>query len=286
MDTKDYQLAVLNTESTATSINFGTLSTHAVLGLIAKTATIVDAAKKATFYKGYQIDQEAFKQACVELMSCAGYLIEAIDSGDLTNPRDILGVDLPPEIANLDLGELNVRLLHVTYGINSESGELAEALTAGWEVGQEPDRVNFSEELGDVMWYLGVGSDAIKVPFPVLFQQNITKLNDKKNGRYRKGAFNVEEAITRNLADERQNLGASLSLDGKPFRLGPNAGEMSISQAEVIAGTVTKANITSESTTRADDLAHGVSGTLKSLANSAIDAVDNGLDKAKTFLNK
>jgi len=280
MKTEDYEKAVLGTESKPGSIQFGTLSTHAVLGLIAKTANIVDVAKKAMFY-GKPFDLLDFQRQCEELIHCGTCLREWAESGDLTNPNDILAYapgGLPPEIAGLKLSQINPRLLHVVLGVSSESGEMAEALTAAWEANEPVDRVNFAEETGDVFWYLGVAADALAVPFSVLFQQNITKLTDKKDGRYRAGTFDLDAAINRDLGAERGLLAGSIS---------HNAGEVTISQAEAMSGTITAANIALESTARVEQPVYtGTVGALKSIANSALDAVDSGVDKAKTFLNK
>lgn len=57
------------------------------------------------------------------------------------------------------------RLLHAAMGICTEVGELAQAVTS---VGyQRPlNKVNAMEELGDVLWYVAVGFDALGLPMP------------------------------------------------------------------------------------------------------------------------
>ena len=51
-----------------------------------------------------------------------------------------------------------VRLLHSSMGIATEACELLEALVRVIE-GKELDKVNLAEELGDVMWYIGLMVD-------------------------------------------------------------------------------------------------------------------------------
>lgn len=297
METKDYEKAVLNTESTATSINFGTLSTHAVLGLIAKTACIVDQVKKATFYAGREVDLAKFQQDCEELINCTTALSEWAGTGTLSEPRDVHSYGeghLPPELAALNLKDLNIRLLHATYGVHTEAGEMAEALAAAWEAGEQPDRVNMSEEVGDVMWYLAVAADELKVPFSVLFQQNITKLNDKKNGRYRKGGFNVDEAINRDLKSERANL--AMSIGEEPIR---HAGNVGAEQAERIAQNIEAENgawgldqgtghvYLNEAAIKDNTVQRASLGDkVKDLGVQALDKVGDGVDAAKNFLKK
>lgn len=52
----------------------------------------------------------------------------------------------------------NIRLIHACAGISSE---LAELIQLSEEVEEKIDRVNLMEELGDILWYIGVASDAL-----------------------------------------------------------------------------------------------------------------------------
>lgn len=221
MDSKQYNVAVLGTESKPQTINFGTIGTHAMLGLIYQTGEMVDVAKKAMFY-GKQFDRFKFAEDAHQLADLANTLRQQALDGDLINPRDIDAfTDLPENIAGLDLNDsLNKRLLHVVFGTSSESSEIANELRLAWEEKRPVDRVNMSEEIGDHLWYLAVGADELQVPLSVIFQQNITKLNDKKVGRYKQGAFSIDGAINRDLEAERANLAGSLGGPVNETRLG------------------------------------------------------------------
>lgn len=212
MDSKTYNAAVLTTESKPEAIRFGTIGTHAVLGLIYATGEMVDVAKKAMFY-GKAFDRFKFAEDAAQLADLANTLRQQALDGDLENPQDIKAfADLPPHIAGLDLNNsLNRRLLHVVMGTSSESAEIANELRLAWEEKRPVDRVNLSEEIGDHLWYLAVGADELGVPLSVIFQQNITKLTDKKDGRYRAGTFDIDGAINRNLTAERASLENSLA---------------------------------------------------------------------------
>lgn len=212
METKQYSAAVLTTESKPETIRFGTIGTHAVLGLIYQTGEMVDVAKKAMFY-GKPFDRFKFAEDAATLSDLAMTLRQSALDGDLDNPADIKAFDsLPPHLAGLDLNNsLNRRLLHVVMGTSSESSEIANELRLAWEEKRPVDRVNMSEELGDHFWYLAVGADELNIPLSVIFQQNITKLTDKKAGRYREGAFDMNAAINRDLETERATLESSMS---------------------------------------------------------------------------
>lgn len=205
MDSKEYQRRVLETESKPEEIKFGTLATYATLKLISDTAEIVDMAKKAMFY-GRGINYDAFIERCGSLVGNASQLASQAETGSLTEPDDLRRYGpghFAAEIEGLDLSFLNKRLLHAVIGCNSETGEQADALLAAWVAQAPVDRVNFAEEVGDGLWYQAVAADELGIPFNVLFEQNITKLQDKKNGRYKQGSFDVDGANNRNLADER-----------------------------------------------------------------------------------
>lgn len=205
MDSKEYQRRVLETESKPEEIKFGTLSTYAVLKLISSVAEVVDVAKKAMFY-GREVKLDNFQLLCDQVVSHVTTLHDQAENGTLCEPDDIKRYDgghFIEEIENLDLGFLNKRLLHATIGCNSETGELADALLTSW-IGRTPvDRVNFAEEVGDGLWYQAIASDELGMPFTTLFDQNITKLQDKSNGRYCRGSFDPEAANFRNLEQER-----------------------------------------------------------------------------------
>jgi NTP pyrophosphatase (non-canonical NTP hydrolase) len=93
-----------------------------------------------------------------------------------------------------------VRLLHSSMGIATEACELLEALVKVLE-GKELDKVNLAEELGDVMWYIGLMVDTTQSDLEKIMENNNTKLKL----RY-PNMFEEFYAIHRNLEAERKVL--------------------------------------------------------------------------------
>lgn len=211
MNPTEYVAGVLKTESKPSAIHLGPVAVHALLGLMIQTANLADIAKKAIFYGDKKpIDPERLRKLGLEI-SDLGHFFANTSVAELTDPLDrhqYVEEDLPFAMTNTD--GINKRLLHVGIGVFTEAGEILEALVKSWETGEPVDRVNLGEELGDAFWYLGVGSDELKIPFEVLFEQNNVKLLDKENGRYKQGSFDVDGAINRSVSNERVLLEGSL----------------------------------------------------------------------------
>lgn len=98
------------------------------------------------------------------------------------------------------INEQFIRLLHGSLGISTESNELFEALEKGLETGNI-DTVNLSEELGDIMFYVGVLCNALNVNLEDIMEKN----NAKLKLRY-KDKFSSFYAINRDLDAERKLL--------------------------------------------------------------------------------
>lgn len=69
--------------------------------------------------------------------------------------------DFSPVIDRLSVLR-NVRLVHASAGISSEIAELFELSNKSWN-GRDAviDRTNLLEELGDILWYVGIATDAL-----------------------------------------------------------------------------------------------------------------------------
>ena len=112
-----------------------------------------------------------------------------------------VGMCVRPEVA-ARLNDLKIqRLIHVGSGLQTEASEFNEALL-NYIVKSTPiDNVNLMEELGDVLWYLGIGCRILSTTVLTLLRQNIAKLFV----RYR-SKFTAAEADARNLSTERATL--------------------------------------------------------------------------------
>lgn len=83
-------------------------------------------------------------------------------------------------------------LLHWVLGINGESGEIAEKVKKiirdkNGEVSDE-DKQELAKEIGDVLWYLAVFADQLGFSFNDVAQQNLDKLQSRKQRGVLKGS--------------------------------------------------------------------------------------------------
>jgi NTP pyrophosphatase (non-canonical NTP hydrolase) len=97
-----------------------------------------------------------------------------------------------------------VDIVHGLLGIITESGEILDAVLTAINNEDEIDTVNISEELGDIFWYAALITNTLGTSFDKVQFANIRKLQK----RYPQG-FTEQDAINRNLSEERQNLEAS-----------------------------------------------------------------------------
>lgn len=95
----------------------------------------------------------------------------------------------------------NIRILHAAVGLNTEQGELQDALKKHLFYGKPLDKVNLAEEMGDVFWYLAILADALGVDFETVMNKNIAKLKARYGSK-----FSEEKALNRDLETERKIL--------------------------------------------------------------------------------
>jgi len=93
-----------------------------------------------------------------------------------------------------------VRHIHGVTGVVTEAGELVESILAVLSTGKI-DGVNFSEELGDLEWYIAECANAIDKPMLQILVDNVAKLKKRYIAE-----FNEEEAVDRDLDAEREAL--------------------------------------------------------------------------------
>jgi hypothetical protein len=216
MDSTTYARAVLETESKPKSINFGPMTLALALQLAIETSKVLDQVKRAIYY-GKDIDQKIAMGALETIAKLSNDIAFPVGSGRYRDPRD---ADFYPNVAqesrqNISLDALNVRLLHAALGLQTESGEFIEALMPTL-FGGPLDKVNLLEELGDGPgWYAEVALDELGFTREQCNFTNIKKLQDKRNGRYKKGAFDPNAAVQRDTAAERGLLEDGASSERK-----------------------------------------------------------------------
>jgi len=98
-------------------------------------------------------------------------------------------------------GKLTPRIEHAIFGIATESGELVNIIKHCKIYRKDLDVTNLVEEMGDLMWYLALLSDDIRVSFEEVWEKNIKKLE----ARYPQG-YSHDSALGRNLKKERKIL--------------------------------------------------------------------------------
>lgn len=98
-----------------------------------------------------------------------------------------------------------IRIMHAAIGIGTESGEFLDAVKKAMFYGRELDKKNLKEELGDLLWYIGIAADELGTTFEALMDENIAKLKarypdkftqEAEQGRdYAKEAEAVKQAL-------------------------------------------------------------------------------------------
>lgn len=132
---------------------------------------------------------------------------KASKKGDMMKPTEYVANALKTE--SLDIKAITgrvsdpetVRLLHAAIGLETEVGEIQDALKKHIFYGKPLDKVNLGEELGDLFWYMAVMSDVLGVSFEAVMEKNIAKLKARYGDK-----FSSEKALNRDLDTERKIL--------------------------------------------------------------------------------
>ena len=78
----------------------------------------------------------------------------------------------------------NFDLLHAALGVTGEAGEFADAIKKSAIYNKPLDKGNALEELGDLLWYVALGCDALGVNMAEVAQQNVDKLRLRYPEKY------------------------------------------------------------------------------------------------------
>ena len=79
---------------------------------------------------------------------------------------------LRTESPSFDL--IDTRILHGVIGCCTEAGELLEAIKPSMFYSGFLDKVNLKEEVGDILWYIGVTLNACQLTFEDIMDKNTT----------------------------------------------------------------------------------------------------------------
>ena len=91
-----------------------------------------------------------------------------------------------------------IRILHGAMGLNTEAGELMDALKKHIFYNKPLDKSNLFEELGDLFWYMALICDELGFDFETIMEKNIAKLKVRYGHK-----FSSEKAEHRDIAKER-----------------------------------------------------------------------------------
>ena len=97
------------------------------------------------------------------------------------------------------------RLLRAATGLSTEANEFLDQLSKHIFYNKKLDKTNLLEELGDMLWYVCVGLDAIGENLETCMESNTKKLFT----RYKEKKFTEKEANIRNIDLEIKNIKSS-----------------------------------------------------------------------------
>lgn len=168
------------------------------------TEQYMDAADKINsgLYFGDRVGVEELKRALDDFIIAAQALDKYKKVLFRGRTREVVGLDrlLRERLVRDYIKPQDADMLHGAIGIFTEAGEIAEALYKEFE-GEPADKVNFLEEVGDLLWYINrilrwAGSNFLRE-----MRRNISKLT----GRHGE-TFNAERDVNRDLSNEREIL--------------------------------------------------------------------------------
>ena len=101
-----------------------------------------------------------------------------------------------------------VRMLHAAIGLSSDAGEVSAAIERWIFYGQELDRLNLIEELGDCLWYIAQMCNALDIDMGNVMATNLGKLERRYPDK-----FNADksEEVNRDRASEREAIATCCS---------------------------------------------------------------------------
>lgn len=99
------------------------------------------------------------------------------------------------------LNSLDIDMIHMILGIQTESAELADILKKNIAYGKPIDWINYEEEIGDLMWYIINLCRMTGFNLEDILDKNIAKLRQRYPDK-----FTTNLALNRNLDAEREIL--------------------------------------------------------------------------------
>lgn len=98
------------------------------------------------------------------------------------------------------------KLMNAALGLSGETGEVSDHIKKVIFQGHPLDKIHLLNELGDVLWYIALGAEALGYTLQDVAVYNVAKLQK----RYPDG-FSVEQSLNRE--EEQSNGYQQLTLD-------------------------------------------------------------------------
>lgn len=192
MNSEQFVQDAIRTESRPDSLGLNLGATLIMLEALVAAGNVGDTLKRGIYYgKGLNKDKLAEQLAILKaVVETAQAALPRIESPDQTP-----GLTAP-----------NLRLLHCSLGMFTESGELLESIQKHIR-GGTLDLVNFGEEISDCHWYAAIGHDETGVSIETSWETVVAKLKKRYGEK-----FASDAAYKRNLDAEREVLEESLSV--------------------------------------------------------------------------
>lgn len=181
MNNHDYRTNTAKTESVPVEINIKQKQLKFLLEGISILTEALDVMKKEMFYSREPKNPLFFFDAIEQL----NYIMEQDVESTTKTITDTK----------------TIKLLHSLIGAITESGEMPVLINQLIDDGPF-DVINYKEEMGDMLWYIDRGADAIDVTVEDLMDINIRKLAK----RYPEGFFTNEKANDRDLVTEYKTM--------------------------------------------------------------------------------
>jgi len=132
------------------------------------------------------------------------------------NEYQKLATDTCVPLRGLQIDGAGVDILHAAMGLCTEAGEAMDSVKKFLIYDKDFDEVNFQEELGDVLWYVGMICERMGWSMEQVMEANIKKLQVRFPEKY-----TGELVINRDLPAERASLESNAqAIDGCPSHEG------------------------------------------------------------------
>ena len=96
-----------------------------------------------------------------------------IPEGLTSNPSDLVPG------TGFDLSHVDQDLVHAAIGMFTEAAECVEIILKAGVTGLPVDEAHLKEEMGDTMWYQGIGFNKLGTSFEQVGEENIDKLRKR-----------------------------------------------------------------------------------------------------------